>query len=136
MKAKKRIGIWMDYTSAQIYENASGEYLMTTMESNFSMPVKQEVKLHSESLLHNKENKADQAYFKDLIEIIRYYDEVLLFGPTKAKTALYNQIKSTPKYNKIFIETRDADKMTGNQMKVFVKEYFSKLLHYESTYSQ
>lgn len=126
----------MDYTSAQIYENASGEYLMTTMESNFSMPVKQEVKLHSESLLHNKENKADQAYFKDLIEIIRYYDEVLLFGPTKAKTALYNQIKSTPKYNKIFIETRDADKMTGNQMKVFVKEYFSKLLHYESTYSQ
>jgi hypothetical protein len=136
MKAKKRIGIWMDYTSAQIYENASGEYLMTTMESNFSMPVKQEVKLHSESLLHNKENKADQAYFKDLIEIIRYYDEVLLFGPTKAKTALYNQIKSTPKFNKIFIETRDADKMTGNQMKVFVKEYFSKLLHYESTYSQ
>jgi hypothetical protein len=136
MKTKKRIGIWMDYTSAQIYENASGEYLMTTMESNFSMPVKQEVKLHSESLLHNKENKADQAYFKDLIEIIRYYDEVLLFGPTKAKTALYNQIKSTPKYNKIFIETRDADKMTGNQMKVFVKEYFSKLLHYESTYSQ
>lgn len=136
MKAKKRIGIWMDYTSAQIYENASGEYLMTTMESNFSMPVKQEVKLHSENLLHNKENKSDQAYFKDLIEIIRDYNEVLLFGPTKAKTALYNQIKAAPKFNKIFIETRDTDKMTGNQMKAYVKEYFSNLLHYESTYSQ
>lgn len=125
----------MDYTSAQIYENASGEFLMTTMESNFSMPVKQDTKLHSESLLHNKENQTDQAYFKDLIEVIKDYDEVLLFGPTKAKTALYNQIKATPKFNKIFIETRDADKMTGNQMKAFVKEYFSNLLNYESTYA-
>ena len=68
MKAKKRIGIWMDYTSAQIYENASGEYLLTTLESNFVMPVKQDVKLHSESLLHNKENQTDQAYFKVMMK--------------------------------------------------------------------
>ena len=135
MKAKKRIGIWMDYTSAQIYENASGEFLLTSMESNFSMPVKQEGRLHSESHLHNKENQTDQAYFKDLIELIKDYDEVVLFGPTKAKTALYNQIKATPKFNKIFIETRDADKMTTNQMKAYVKEYFSNLLNYESTFS-
>ncbi len=135
MKAKKRIGIWMDYTSAQIYENASGEYLLTSMESNFAMPVKQDAKLHSESLLHNKENQTDQAYFKDLIELIKDYHEVLLFGPTKAKTALYNQIKAMPKFNKIHIETRDADKMTTNQMKAFVKDYFSKLLNYESAYA-
>lgn len=135
MKAKKRIGIWMDYTSAQIYENASGEYLMTTIESNFAQPVNQQGKQHSESLLHNKENQTDQAYFKSLIQWIKDYDEVLLFGPTKAKTALYNQIKAMPKFNKIYIETRDADKMSSNQMKVFVKDYFAKLLHYESNYT-
>jgi stalled ribosome rescue protein Dom34 len=135
MKAKKRIGIWMDYTSAQIYENASGEFLLTSMESNFSMPVNQGSKLHSESLLHNKENQTEQAYFKDLINLIKDYDEVVLFGPTKAKTALYNQIKATPKFNKIFIESRDADKMTTNQMKAFVKEYFSNLLNYESAFT-
>jgi stalled ribosome rescue protein Dom34 len=135
MKAKKRIGIWMDYTSAQIYENASGKFLLTSMESNFSMPVKQDAKLHSESLLHNKENKADQAYFKDLIDLIKDYDEVVLFGPTKAKTALYNQIKATPKFNKIFIESRDADKMTSNQMKNYVKDYFSQLLTKEKPFA-
>jgi hypothetical protein len=48
---------------------------------------------------------------------------------------LYNQIKATPKFNKIFIETRDADKMTTNQMKAFVKEYFSNLLNYDSAFT-
>ena len=136
MKAKKRIGIWMDYTSAQIYENASGEYLLTTLESNFVMPVKQDVKLHSESLLHNKENQTDQAYFKDLIELIKGYDEVLLFGPTKAKTALYNRIKADPKFNKIYIETHDADKMTSKQILAYIKDFFSKLLNYESSFAK
>lgn len=136
MKAKKRIGIWMDYTSAQIYENASGEYLLTTLESNFVMPVKQDVKLHSESLLHNKENQTDQAYFKDLIELIKGYDEVLLFGPTKAKTALYNRIKVDPKFNKIYIETHDADKMTSKQILAYIKDFFSKLLNYESSFAK
>lgn len=136
MKAKKRIGIWMDYTSAQIYENASGEYLLTTLESNFAMPVKQDVKLHSESLLHNKENQTDQAYFKDLIELIKGYDEVLLFGPTKAKTALYNRIKADPKFSKIYIETHDADKMTSKQILAYIKDFFSKLLNYESSFAK
>ncbi|MBA4152886.1 hypothetical protein [Flavobacterium sp.] len=136
MKAKKRIGIWMDYTSAQIYENASGEYLLTTLESNFAMPVKQDVKLHSESLLHNKENQTDQAYFKDLIELIKGYDEVLLFGPTKAKTALYNRIKADPKFSKIYIETHDADKMTSKQILAYIKDFFSKLLNYEGSFAK
>ena len=125
----------MDYTSAQIYENATGEFLLTSMESNFYLPIKKKGEASSESPIHNEENQTDQAYFKDLIELIKDYHEVLLFGPTKAKTALYNQIKAMPKFNKIHIETRDADKMTTNQMKAFVKEYFSNLLNYESTYA-
>lgn len=135
MKAKKKIGIWMDYANACIFENASGEYLMTFLESDPALPVNGDSKQHSENVLHNKENQTEKSYFKALIEQIKGYDEVLLFGPTKAKTALYNQIKAMPKFNKIYVETREADKMSHHQMKVFIKDYFSKLLHYDSNYT-
>jgi hypothetical protein len=68
--------------------------------------------------------------------LIKGYDEVLLFGPTKAKTALYNRIKVDPKFNKIYIETRDADKMTSKQILAYIKDFFSKLLNYESSFAK
>lgn len=124
MNLKKRIGIWMDYTSAQIYENATGEFLLTSMESNFYQPVKKKGKVISESLIHNEENQTDQAFYNDLMELVKGYDEALLFGPTQAKTALFDLIKANPECDNLYIQTLEADKMTTPQMKAFVKKHF------------
>lgn len=136
MKAKKRVGIWMDYSIARVMEYTSDDYQITTVESKFTKPIKQDGIQHSENLLHNKEKQSDKAYFKELIEIIKNYDEILLYGPTDAKTELFNLIKSEHRFDLLNIETKSATKMSDNQMHAFVKDYFSKLLNYVSPYNK
>lgn len=136
MKTKKRVGIWMDYSSARVMEYSIDDYQVTVVESKFSKPVNQTGMLHSENLLHNKEKQSDKAYFKELIEIIKDYDEIILFGPTDAKTELFNLIKSDHRYDKLKIETKSANKMSDNQMHAFIKDYFSKLLNYVSPFTK
>ena len=114
----------MDYTSAQIYENATGEFLLTSMESNFYLPLKKKGEANSESPIHNEKNQTDQAFYNDLLLLIKDYDEAVLFGPTQAKTALFDLIKASPECNNLYIQTLEADKMTTEQMKAFVKTHF------------
>ena len=52
----------------------------------------------------------------------------MLFGPTNAKTELLNLLKADHHFDKINIETKQADKMTENQQHAFVREYFFKHL--------
>jgi ADP-heptose:LPS heptosyltransferase len=136
MKTKKRVGIWMDHSNARVMEYSIDDYQVTVVESKFSKPVNQTGMLHSENLLHNKEKQSDKAYFKELIEIIKDYDEIILFGPTDAKTELFNLIKSDHRYDKLKIETKSANKMSDNQMHAFIKDYFSKLLNYVSPFTK
>jgi hypothetical protein len=79
----------------------------------------------SEHLMHNKEQHQQASYYKDLGSIIRDYDAVLLFGPTDAKTELFNMLRADHLFAHIKIEVEQADKMTENQEHAFVKTYFS-----------
>jgi len=76
--------------------------------------------------MHNKEQQQQSGYYKALGETINNFDNVLLFGPTDAKTELLNILKADMHFDKIKIETMQADKMTENQDQVFVRNYFSK----------
>ena len=78
--------------------------------------------------MHNKEQHEQLAYYKAIAAVIKNYEEVLLFGPTDAKTELFNLLKADHHFDKINIETKHADKMTENQQHAFVKEYFFKHL--------
>ena len=76
--------------------------------------------------MHNKEQHEQSEYYKSIGEIIKNYDDVIIFGPTDAKTELFNLLKADHRFAKIKIEIKQADKMTENQQHAFVKEYFSK----------
>ena len=78
--------------------------------------------------MHNKEQHLNLEYYKKLGEIIRKYEEVVLFGPTSAKVELYNMLQADHLFSKVKIEVQQADKMTENQQHAFVKNYFSKHL--------
>lgn len=136
MKATKRIGVWMDHSSARLMEYTTEDYKVVTVASEMNGLDNQEGLQHSESLLHHKENHSIKAYYKTLIEKIRDYDEVVLFGPTTAKTELYNLIREEHKYDALKIETKSADKMSYDEQHVFIQEYFSKLLNYESDFNK
>lgn len=135
MKATKRIGVWMDHSTARLMEYTTEDYKVITVDSEMDELEKHSVR-HSESLQHNKENQSLKTFYKSLIEKIRDYDEIVLFGPTTAKTELFNLIREDHKYDHLKIETKPAEKMSYEEQHQFIKEYFSKLLNYESDFSK
>ena len=125
MTTTKKLGIWMDHASAHLMEYSDA---MTTevILSESTHEEKEKTLQKGESMMHNKEQQQDAAYYKTLGESIKNYDEVLLFGPTNAKIELLNILKADMHFDKIKIETMQADKMTENQERAFVRDYFSK----------
>ncbi len=128
MTTAKRLGIWMDHATAHLIEPTAEKDEMKTIESKFTHDEKEQSLNKSESLMHHKEQREHASYYKELGDVIKNYEEVLLFGPTTAKEELANLLKADHRFEKIKIETKSADKMSTNQQHAFVKEHFFKAL--------
>ena len=126
MKKENCIGIWMDHSSANLMEFTTDPIETNTIESQFTHQEKEDGLVKSESLMHNKEQHEQKAFYKYLEGKILGYTDVILFGPTNAKVELYNISKTNHLYKDIKIEVVEADKMTENQQHAFVKKHFSK----------
>jgi hypothetical protein len=128
MKTEKDLGIWMDHQTAHLMEFTTDPIQTKTIDSKFTHEEKEQTLERSESLMHNKEQHEEAAYYKELGEIIRDYDDVILFGPTDAKVELFNSLRKDHRFADIKIQIEQADKMTTNQQHAFVKSYFSNRL--------
>ena len=120
MKNIKQLAICMDHSSALIMELINNIIISTESEFESSTKIENEDK-HENG---HEEHLTKSAYFKEISDILRNYDEVLLFGPTEAKNSLYNLIKEDHNFEDINIEIKTTDKMTENQMFAYVKDYF------------
>jgi hypothetical protein len=125
MEAAKNLGIWMDHASARLMEFTTDPIETTIIESAFTYEVKEESLHKSENGMHNKEQHEQSAWYKQLGEIIKNYEAVVLFGPTDAKLELLNVLRKDHLFEKIKIDVKPADKMTENQQHAFVRDYFS-----------
>lgn len=123
MRIIKKIGVWMDNSIAHVVEFILVPFEVTIVEAE--QPIQDNSIVIGEKRIHNKERNQHHNYFKRLKEIIAEYDEVLLFGPTNAKTELYNLLKADNHFDAIEIEVKQTDKMTSNQKLAFVGDYFS-----------
>lgn len=125
MTKSKYLGIWMDHASANLMELT--DPIKTKLVTAETLSLTDE---HSgskgESQKHNKAQNMLSDYYKKLGDVIKDYEEVILFGPTNAKTELYNKLQASVHFNNIKIEVQEADKMTENQQHAFVREFFSK----------
>jgi stalled ribosome rescue protein Dom34 len=124
MKNKKYLGIWMDHSMAHLMElttSGTETRTITAQPTNFGIDTNLK---KDESRIQNKEQYHLADFFKKLTEVIRDFDDVILFGPTEAKVELMNTLRKDHRFDKIKIETRSSDKMTENQMLAFVKDYF------------
>ena len=126
MTTAKNLGIWMDHSSAHLMEFTTDPIQTKIIESKFTHLAKEQSLKKSEHIMHNKEQHQQSEYYKQLGEIIKNYEEVILFGPTEAKVELFNTLKADHHFKKIKIEVKQADKMTENQQHAFVREHFSK----------
>ena len=124
----KQMGICMDHATANLMELTSGDMETKTINSKFTHEQKEDTLHKGEKVMHHKEQHVQLGYYKEIAAVIKNYEEVLLFGPTDAKSELLNLLKADHHFDKINIETKQADKMTENQQHAFVKEYFFKHL--------
>jgi hypothetical protein len=120
------LGIWMDHSNAHLMEFSPDTIETKTINLEFTHREKEHSLGKSENLMHNKEQHQQAEYYKKLGEVIKNYEDVVLFGPTEAKVELLNTLRADHHFEKIKIETRQADKMTENQQHAFVKNYFSR----------
>lgn len=125
MKTENKLGIWMDHSKANLMEYFNDAIETKVIESTFTHEIKEESFNKGEGLMHNKEQHKQAEYYNQLGEEIQNYDWVILFGPTEAKTELYNILKADHHFEKIKIEVIPSDKMTENQQHAFVKEHFN-----------
>ncbi len=115
----------MDHASAHLMEFTIDSRETKVMGSKFTNEAEAHDLSKGESLMHNREQHEESAYYKELGKEISKYDEVLLFGPTDAKVELFNLLRADSHFEKIKIEIKPADKMTENEQHAFVKEYFT-----------
>lgn len=125
MEAKKKIGIWMDHSTANLID-LNTKKNADSITSKFNFHVKEEALSKSESLMHNKEQQMQEAYYKEIAEVILKYDHVLLFGPTNAKTELRNYLNKDLHFKDIIIDVETTDNMHDNEKKSFVENHFKK----------
>lgn len=126
MKKPKRLGICMDHSDAHLMVFNTDTIELNSIESTFTHQEKQDTLQKSEHTMHNKEQQQQLAYYKELSETIKDYDEVILFGPTNAKAELLNMLVEDHHFDNIKIEVEQTDRLTENQQHAFVKDYFSK----------
>jgi hypothetical protein len=119
----RKLGIWMDHSNAYLMELTND----ITVQRVVSELANHETEFNfykGEKLIHKKEQHLQLSYYKKIGEIIKKYQDVVLFGPTDAKNELLNQIKTDHLFEDIKIEVKNSDKMTEDQMQTFVKDYF------------
>jgi len=126
MTNAKYLGIWMDHSTAHLIEFSKESMETKVIDSKFTHEAKEDSLERSEHTMHNKEKHQQMEYYKKLGEEIRNYEEVILFGPTDAKTELCNILMADHRFAKIKIETQSADKMTDKQQHALVREHFAK----------
>ena len=125
MKIPKHLGIWMDHSKAHLMELVNGPIDTKIINADFDHHDKESTLEKSEKGMHNKQNTASSAYYKELEKTILQYDDILLFGPTEAKTELFNHLRKDHRFDKTKIEIKSTDKMTENQEHAYVRAYFS-----------
>src|ERR1700685_3300184 len=90
----KNLGIWMDPANAHLMDFTTHPITTDIISSPFSHREKEHSLSKSEDGVHNKEQQSQHEYYKKLGDIIRNFQDVLLFGPTNAKIELLNLLRA------------------------------------------
>lgn len=125
MKTNKQLGVWMDHSSANLIA-FKDPMTCLTIESGFTHNKKVDALHKSEMLMHNIERQMQETYYQAIAEAVLKYDHVVLFGPTDAKSELFNYMKKDLHIKNIKIDVESTDKMTENEKLAFVREHFEK----------
>lgn len=114
----------MDHSTAHLID-VNAEKKDHSINSKFNFDKREEALSLSEKLMHKKEQQMHEAFYEQIGNEILKYTHVLLFGPTHAKTELFNYLTKNSHFKDIQIDVEAADKMSDNEQVAFVKKHFN-----------
>lgn len=124
METTPKIAVYMDHFTAKVIEYNTTATEIKIIHSDFSHFEKQKILQKGESHLHNKEQDAQQKFYKEIANYCANYRQLLLFGPTTAKTEFKTIISNDNRFSGIEIMVNNTDKLAPNQQIAFVNNYF------------
>lgn len=126
MKTIHQLGIYLDHASANLIDFTDTNKENQTIISEFDIQDKHETLQRSESEMHHKEQDKQRTYFKKIATLAIGYNELILFGPTTAKTELLHFLQKDNSFGKIKIDTENTAKMNLQEQEFFVWGHFKK----------
>lgn len=125
MKIIRKLGIWMDHSTAHLIELSNGKIVKKTLKITPAIlgPL-DNLRLNENRKLSTPHNH-QSSFYKELSYVINDYNEVLLFGPSNAKTELFNLLKNNHRFDDTKISVQSTENMTDNQQDTFVKDFFN-----------
>jgi hypothetical protein len=133
---KNNIGIWIDSRIAKITSIRDGKEEMNLVQSNIEefnptggsgSKVKggpQDV-VQDNRYLERKKNQS-KVFYKDVISQVKNADSIVIFGPAQTGEELYKAFSEvTPDTFEKVRGVKKTNSMTDNQIKAWVKDYFS-----------
>ena len=127
MKSSKKLAVYLDHSSAILFDFGIAAIEFKKIESEFVFQDRKSIFHKGENHLHNKEQHLQHKYYEQIGDAILDFEDVLLFGPTDAKTELFNILMESNRFGNIRIKVKATDKLTENQQLAFVNNYFSEL---------
>ena len=124
MLGKENVGVWLDHSIAHIIELNAEVIVKSSINCDFTHEEKEYSLSKNENLMHNKEQHQQSYYYNKIIDAVKDYKQIVLFGPTTAKNELVNLLKADHHFDKTKIDLVSADKMTDNQQYAFVRNHF------------
>ncbi|CAM2830490.1 hypothetical protein [Flavobacterium frigoris] len=124
MGLPKKMGIWMDYSIPYLTGFTSNSFEIikaesTSFESTKLYPIK------TLAALLEKRDRLLQTYYYKIASKIKNYDRIIIFGPTNAKTELFDVLSEDDRFLKTKIEITNTDQMNPAEQHQFIKNYFS-----------
>src|ERR1035437_6864055 len=126
MKTIKQLGIYIDYTNAFLMELINKMIVSRDIEFENN----KEIAIYQDNSIkyvidNEKHHHLRSAYYLELCDIIKNYNQVVLFGPNDAKNELFNLLEFDHNFDSIKIHNENTDNLTEILMHDYVKMYFN-----------
>lgn len=118
------MGIWMDYSTAYLTGFTSNSFEIIKVEST-SFDSTKLYPIKTLAILLEKRDQLLQTYYYKIANKIKNYDRIIIFGPTNAKTELFDVLSEDERFLKTKIEITNTDQMNPTEQHQFIKNYFS-----------
>lgn len=139
--APKQIGVWMDHRQARlVFRQTDGTYTIEKIDSPYDPHPRvdglgtnktqwgggQYLFSDNENKTNNTEIMLTRKYYQSLAKALAPYGQILLTGPTPAKTEFFNLLLQKKSFGGKRLAVETAGKMSDKQLVAMVGRYFGK----------